>query len=122
MSALNTITGRRPLRAAIWLLVALAIAFVATVAVLPAAAGIAALLVAAAASLVGVLATRPAPRRSAVADVGAYHGPTLRLTLAGGAELSARAVPLAGLGDHQLLLTRDGYILVDAVGRVVHRL
>jgi hypothetical protein len=31
-------------------------------------------------------------------------------------------VALPGASEHQLLLTRDGYVVVDAAGEIVHRL
>jgi type II secretory pathway pseudopilin PulG len=48
--------------------------------------------------------------------------PTLRLELASGEVVSARPVPLEGPSEHTLLLTRDGYVVVSAEGRVLHRL
>lgn len=48
--------------------------------------------------------------------------PRLRLELPDGTVLSARQVPLHGPSEHAMLLTREGYALVDAEGRVAHRI
>lgn len=47
---------------------------------------------------------------------------TVLLELADGAVLSARPVPLPGEGAHTLVLTREGYLLLNGGGEVVHRL
>lgn len=49
-------------------------------------------------------------------------GPTLLIVDAAGDPLAARAVPLAGPSEHTLALTRDGYVLLNAAGQVLHRL
>jgi hypothetical protein len=46
----------------------------------------------------------------------------VRLELADGTVVSARPVPLPGDGEHTLMLTREGYVLVSAEGRVIHRI
>jgi hypothetical protein len=48
--------------------------------------------------------------------------PTLRLELPDGEVVSAWPVPLPHESEHTLLLTRDGYVVVSAEGRIVHRL
>lgn len=48
--------------------------------------------------------------------------PTMRLELPDGQVLSARPVPLPAEREHTMLLTRDGYVVVSAEGRVLHRL
>jgi hypothetical protein len=107
---------------------ALAVVIVAIVAVvLPATA----LALALALAATGVaLATRQmqAMARSAQAAVmgappaEAATPPVLLLELADGAVLSARPVPLPGQGEHTLVLTREGYLLLGAAGNVVHKL
>jgi len=49
-------------------------------------------------------------------------GPPLLLTLADGETLVAREVDLGQPGEHRLLLTRKGYVLVNAAGEVIYRL
>jgi hypothetical protein len=69
------------------------------------------------------VAARPArPRRPRPAFAEGEAAPTLRLELPDGAVLSARPVALPGPSEDQLLLTRDGYVVVDRDGRVLHRL
>jgi hypothetical protein len=69
------------------------------------------------------LVARPTRRRRArPASVESEATPTLRLELAGGKVLNARPVALPGDGEEQLLLTREGYIVVDRDGRALHRL
>ncbi len=105
---------------------ALAAAIVVTVAVvLPAAA--LALAVAMTAAALALVAQRAADvargARAAVAGAPAPEGapqPTLRLELPDGAVVSARPVPLPG--EDTLLLTRGGYVVVSAEGRVLHTL
>ncbi|MGQ9927243.1 MAG: hypothetical protein ACUVS4_10270 [Chloroflexaceae bacterium] len=48
--------------------------------------------------------------------------PPLLLTLADGETLVAREVDSGQPGDHRLLLTRKGYVLVNAEGEVIYRL
>ncbi len=48
--------------------------------------------------------------------------PILRFELPNGEVVSARAVPLPHASEHTLLFTRDGYVVVNAEGRVLHRL
>lgn len=107
---------------------ALAAAIVVMVAVvLPAAAMVLAL------ALTGVALATVAQRATTVAQatrarVGRAWAsesapqPTLRLELPGGAVVSARPVPLPGEGEQTMLLTRDGYVVVSAEGRVLHRI
>lgn len=108
------------------LLTAVAIVVVVAI-VLPTAALVTALaLLIAGAALVAQRASAVArAAHSRVAD--AFSGtqkpqPTLRLELADGSVLNARPVPLPGASEDTLLLTRDGYIVVSAEGRVIHRL
>jgi hypothetical protein len=61
-----------------------------------------------------------APRAGAAnADEAA---PTMLLELADGALLSARPVPLSSQSKHTLALTREGYLLLNPKGEVVHKL
>jgi hypothetical protein len=62
--------------------------------------------------------------RAAVAGVVADEAatPTLELMLGDGELLSARAVALPVQSEHTLVLTRRGYMLLDAEGEVFHRL
>lgn len=71
-----------------------------------------------------VAAVARAARAAAARAYGASEAPqpTLRLELADGQVVAARPVPLAGESEHALLLTRDGYVVVSAEGRVLHRL
>lgn len=46
--------------------------------------------------------------------------PTLYLKLADGVVVAARPIPLPAAQDHSLLLTRDGYVVVNAEGRIIH--
>jgi hypothetical protein len=70
-----------------------------------------------------IVAARPArPRRARPAFAEGEATPTLRLELPGGEVLSARPVALPGEGEDQLLLTRDGYVVVDRHGRALHKL
>lgn len=127
MSAIETMTARQ------WaqlfgLGLALAAALVVVVAVvLPAAAlALALALAAAALSVATQRATAVARRtRAAVTGAPAPEGPaqpTLRLELPDGAVVSARPVPLPGEGEQTMLLTREGYVVVSAAGKVVHRI
>src|SRR5687767_5802864 len=97
-------------------LLALAVALVALIVQQP----LAAALLALALVTVGgaaVAAARPArPRRPRPAMADGETAPTLRLELPGGEMISARPVPLPSPGADQLLLTRDGYIVVDREG------
>jgi hypothetical protein len=66
---------------------------------------------------------RVEPRRVATADVGAADAtPQLpvQITLEDGALHVARVVPSAANDEHTLLLTRNGYLVVNASGQVVH--
>jgi hypothetical protein len=45
-----------------------------------------------------------------------------RITDTAGQERVARVVPLEQSGGHQMVLTAEGYAMVDRSGRVVHRL
>lgn len=47
--------------------------------------------------------------------------PSLRLELPDGEVVSARPVPLPQESEHTLLLTRDGYVVVNAEGRIIYR-
>jgi hypothetical protein len=107
---------------------ALAAVIVVTVAVvLPAAAlGLALALLVAGAVLVAqrVTAVAQAARSAVMGTRPAEEPPQpiLRLELADGAVLSARPVPLPGGGEHTLLLTREGYVVASAEGKVLHRI
>lgn len=48
--------------------------------------------------------------------------PTLRIEVAEGVVLVARPVPLRQDSEHSVLLTRDGYLVVNDEGRVIHRI
>lgn len=123
MSALRMLSGRPELRAALIALLLMAAVAVALAGAAPAAAAVLALSAVAGVALVGAgAAARPrhAPRRTAAPTGEA--GPTLRLTLPDGETVSARPVSLPGQASEQLLLTRNGYVVVDADGRVLHRL
>jgi len=66
-------------------------------------------------------AARPSARPARpVPDAPA--GPLLVVVDADGEAVSARAVSVAGQSEHTLALTRDGYVLLDADGRVIHAL
>lgn len=105
-----------------WALLALlALAFVALAVQQP----LAAALLAFALFLVGGAAVaarsaQPAHSRPAVADEEAL--PTVRLELPDGQVLNARPVALPEPSEDLLLLTRDGYVVVDRRGRVLRRL
>lgn len=125
MSALRTLADRPQLRAAALLLLLLAALAIALVAVAPLAAAVLGLAAAGGAGLLGLGvagASRPrAAERRRAAPTG-EAGPALRLTLPDGATVSARPVALAAEGEGTLLLTRDGYVVVDGAGRVIHRI
>jgi hypothetical protein len=61
-------------------------------------------------------AARAASRSTNESD--ATHQPTLMLDLADGTVLAARTVENSA--EHALLLTRKGYVVVDAEGRIRH--
>lgn len=60
--------------------------------------------------------------RSAARSSGATASdePTLRLSLADGSVVAARRVHVAHEQEHALLLTRNGYVVVDAQGHPLH--
>ncbi len=106
---------------------ALAIVAVAVLAVaLPAAAlALTVALILAGAALLGERARavgRRAHRPAAGTTEGTAAQPSLQIELADGALLSARPVALPGEGERTMVLTRDGYLLLSAEGRVVHRI
>ena len=75
-------------------------------------------------ALRGHAAARPAPR-AARAAVDIPYGealPILQLTFPDGEVLAAREVPLPQPHEHQLLLTRQGYVVVNAAGQVIYQL
>ncbi len=128
MSAIGTLTAREWARLMGAALLA-AVTIVALVAVvLPAAAlamAAALLLMATVAMAQRASAVARAARERAASPRGAAEEaplPTLRLELPDGQVLAARPVPLAGESEHALLLTRDGYVVVSADGRVLYRL
>jgi hypothetical protein len=121
MDTVRSLSARRELRAAAALLIiagfgtALALAVVA-----PLTAG--ALATAGALVALGMALAAPAQTRKPYAAPLPEQAQQLRLTLPDGSTLSARAVALPGESDSQLLLTREGYLVVDADGRPLHRL
>lgn len=48
--------------------------------------------------------------------------PALLLELADGTVVHARPVPISGASEHTLALTRDGYVVLSAEGKLLHRL
>lgn len=127
MGATGTLTARQWAQL-MGLALLVAVAIVALVAVvLPAAAlalAVAMLVTAVAAAAQRASAVARAARGAAARAYGAGEAPqpTLRLELADGHVVAARPVPMAGESEHALLLTRDGYVVVSAEGRVLHRL
>lgn len=125
MSALQTLSMRPQLWAAALLLLLTAALAIVLAAAAPAVAAVLTLLVAAGAATLGLVLTavgrpaRPAPRAEIPAE---EVPPTLRLTLPDGATVVARPVTLGGAAETTLLLTRDGYVVVDDGGRVLYRL
>lgn len=65
---------------------------------------------------------RRAARAVRAAPADGTPQPTLLLEVGDGAVVSARPVPLPGGGEDTLMLTRDGYVVVNAAGKVLHRL
>lgn len=72
--------------------------------------------------LVQQIGTLRASRRRTARPEAAESGPTLLIVDAAGEPMAARAVILPHPSEHTLALTRDGYVLIDADGRVFHRL
>lgn len=121
MGALRILSARPELRLlAVALLLAAAVTALVLATTAPLVAAALALGVAVAAALVG--AGVPPAQRSARPAPLPEPAPALHLTLPNGATLSARPVALPGDAEHQLLLTRDGYVVVDAEGRLIHKL
>lgn len=127
MSTTTTLTARQWAQLIGLALVAVATILTVVAVVLP----MAALAMAAALLVAGVtlaaqrVASVARTARAAVRGAPAAEAepqPTLRLELADGEVLSARPVPLAHESEDTMLLTRDGYIVVSAEGRVLHRL
>lgn len=123
MGALYHLSARPALRATVLMLALLAtLALGALTTVAPWAiaalglAGTLAVLLLALPPRAAVRAARPAPTPTGEA------APALRLVLADGSTRVAQPVDLPGHDEHRLLLTRDGYVLVDAAGKVLHRL
>ncbi|MCS6880381.1 MAG: hypothetical protein RMK84_05540 [Oscillochloridaceae bacterium] len=126
MSTLHALSSRQPL-----VMGGLALAVIAATMILlfavtpPAVAGIlSVLLVLAIVALQGFMTARASPRaaRAQPQPAGGNAAPLLRLTLADGEVLVAREVDLGQPGEHRLLLTRRGYMLVNAAGEVIYRL
>jgi hypothetical protein len=124
MNTLRTLYARPQLRAlAALLLLAATLALALVVAAPAASAALAALALAGGALLwAGAAAGRPAAQaRPAPRFEGEAPAP-VRLTLPSGAVVAARPVEVGGEGAGRLLLTRDGYVVVNAAGQVIHRL
>jgi hypothetical protein len=127
MSAMGAMTARQwaqifglGLAVAAAIVVAVAIVLPAAALALAAALTVAALTVAAQRASALARAARAAVSGAPTPEAMAQ--PTLRLELADGAVVNARPVPLPGESEHTLLLTRDGYVVVSAEGKVLHRL
>lgn len=126
MSALHSLSSRQPLVVAGLALAVVAASLILLLAVTPTAAAglIAALIVLAAIALGAVSIARETPRaaRTRAQSASSVAAPPLRLTLASGEVLVAREVDLGQPGEHRLLLTRKGYMLVNAAGEVIYQL
>lgn len=127
MSAMGTMTARQWAQLVGLLLTVAAVIITVVALTLPAAALALtlALLTAGVAMATQRISAAARVARAAVAGARPTEGapqPTLRLELADGAVVSARPVPLPGASEHTLLLTRDGYLVVSAEGKVLHRL
>ena len=128
MSALHTLSSRQHLVIAGLALMTLAAIIVLLFGVSPTAAAsvLSALIILAVVALRAAMtagATPRAPRAQPRPAAGeAEVGPPLLLTLADGETLVAREVDLGQPGEHRLLLTRKGYVLVNGAGEVIYRL
>ena len=67
------------------------------------------------------VAGKPGARQATTGEPEADTQPTLRIELASGEVRAARPVAMPQ-SEHSLLLTRDGYLVVSAEGRVLHRI
>ncbi|MCX7789220.1 MAG: hypothetical protein N2378_01140 [Chloroflexaceae bacterium] len=128
MSAVHThtLSPRQHLMIIGLALAALAAIIILLFAVTPtAAAGILSVLIILAVVVLSAVAAIRATPRAARAQPQAASGrvaPPLLLTLADGEVLVAREVDLGQPGEHRLLLTRKGYMLVNPAGEVIYRL
>ncbi|MFQ3664218.1 MAG: hypothetical protein SNJ69_17720 [Chloroflexaceae bacterium] len=124
MSALHGLSNRQHL-----LITALAVPALAAVIVLlfatisTAAASILSLLIIVATlALHAMMTARATPRVARAQPASGPAVPPLLLTLASGEVLVAREVDLGHPDEHRLLLTRKGYMLVNAAGEVIYQL
>lgn len=128
MSAVHPLSARQQLVVALGALLVVAVVIISLFVQVPLASAIVlgglALVAVTMLALRARAAVRPA-RRAAPAAVGASYAealPTLQLTFPDGEVLAAREVPLPQPGEHQLLLTRRGYVIVNAAGQVIYQL
>ncbi|MGB9631923.1 MAG: hypothetical protein ACPL8I_01210, partial [Chloroflexaceae bacterium] len=128
MSALHTLSSRQHLMITGLALAALAAILILLLAATPTAAAsilsaLIVLMVLAVVALGAVMIARTTPRaaRAQPRPASGFVAPPLLLTLADGEALVAREVDLGRPGEHRLLLTRKGYMLVNAVGEVIYR-
>ncbi len=126
MSALHALSNRQHL-----LMTALAVTALAAVIVLLFAATstatasiLSVLIIVAALALRAMMTARATPRaaRARPQPASDSAAPPLLLTLASGEVLVAREVDLGHPGEHRLLLTRKGYMLINAAGEVIYQL
>jgi hypothetical protein len=125
MNAYSTMTARQRRQLAGLALLTIAVIITILAVVAPTAALVASLSLLAGGAILAALQTqRRVGRRTVAADVGAGSTaqPPLQIALADGAVRTARIVPLDHSDEHTLLLTRDGYLVVSAEGRVVHKI
>lgn len=129
MSALHTLSSRQHLVIAGLGLAVFTTVIILLFAVTPTAAvsvlsALIVLMVLAVAALGAVMTARTTPRaaRAQAQPASGFVAPPLLLTLADGEVLVAREVDLGQTGEHRLLLTRKGYVLVNAAGEVIYQL
>ncbi len=126
MSALYGLSNRQNLVITGMVVAALAVVIIALFAATSTAVAsvLSVLIILVALALRAVMAGRAAPRTARAQPQSADNAiaPPLRLTLASGEVLVAREVDLGQPGEHRLLLTRKGYMLVNAAGEVIYQL
>ncbi len=129
MSALHTLSSRQHLVIAGLGLAVFTTVIILLFAVTPTAAvsvlsALIVLMVLAVAALGAVMTARTTPRaaRAQARPTAGEVAPLLLLTLADGEVLVAREVDLGQPGEHRMLLTRKGYMLVNATGEVIYQL
>ncbi len=128
MSAVHPLSARQQLAVALGALLVVAVVIISLFVQAPLASAI----VLGGLGLIGVsllalrarAAARPAQRAARVTmdAPSAAALPTLQLTFPDGEVLAAREVPLPQSSEHQLLLTRRGYVVVNAAGQVIYQL